>query len=241
MPNILVSVEHSPTECVVAVIREELLIPPTNLTVYEGNAAFFYCTPNMNIIDINQEQFRSWLQKQKISKSQEGCSNQGLWNKEKCPLQESEELVFLPDNSLFIQNVTSSSPVQFCCTVKKPVCAYLNVLPSKGVRQPPTVALQPKNRTVKEGENIAIPCVVNGVPRPRVDWFKPSGKEVKRNKRHRVHALASNMLMINNASTRDSGVYRCDASNTVGQVTMNVTVIVIGEVGIIVICPVISF
>jgi hypothetical protein len=198
------------------VVKPELLIPPTNLTVYEGNPAYFYCTPETNV-DLEQLEGNRFP----------GCTNGGRWNKDKCPLNESEEMLFPPDNSLFIKNATLSHPVEFCCNVKMPKCAYLNTVPSRGLTHTPTIALQPKTKTVETGETVVIPCIVKSVPRSEIDWLKPNGKQVKRKSQHRVSVLSDNMLVIKNALTRDSGVYHCKASNTVGQVTMNVTIIVI--------------
>lgn len=220
-------------------ISDQLLVPPSDLTVYEGNAAQFSCLPDMTI---SRQQLISPTSNSSTTKH---CKLNGPWIKDGCPLQESEQTVFLPDGGLLIRNVSYSSQEkhQFCCIfavpgiMKGPFCAQLTVLRSSGVSQAPTIAVKPKDVTIQAGNNVVIPCVGKGVPSPHVSWYNPNGKEVKSKENCKVRVIEPGILIVEKAKPRNSGVYQCvvkaGSRQKVTNVTMNVSVIVSGDICII--------
>ena len=78
----------------------------------------------------------------------------------------------------------------------------------------PTVAVSPANMTVNESKTASFLCSVSGNPKPVSTWSKLEGKSEKI-----VSATTDGhgKLILPNAAGSDSGVYKCSASNILGQ------------------------
>ncbi|XP_062502437.1 neogenin-like isoform X2 [Corticium candelabrum] len=212
------------------------LIPPSNITVYEGNAAYFYCLPNFTISR------RGLITIMPNSTSHVYCGHGlGTWNRDRCQLQDSEQFHFLSDGSLLVRNVSSSkNKYEFCCTVTTrykrkrirgstnyivkrrgigPKCAYLTVKQSSGVKRALNISVTPRNISVHARSDIFIPCIATGVPSPEVVWTNPDGNEVHVNglAKGRLEVIEPGVLKIRESRPSDSGVYRCVARNKHGQ------------------------
>jgi len=78
--------------------------------------------------------------------------------------------------------------------------------------------------TVKEKQDITLPCKATGFPPPVITWYKDGkviGEERKQfKKRH---------LEIKNIAFEDHGVYTCTAENLLGRVQLSVNVTVKGK------------
>uniref|UniRef100_A0AAV2LFU4 Ig-like domain-containing protein n=1 Tax=Knipowitschia caucasica TaxID=637954 RepID=A0AAV2LFU4_KNICA len=85
------------------------------------------------------------------------------------------------------------------------------------VTAPPTLAMQPKSRTVGDLErNVEIPCVATGVPQPRMEWFKDTVPLSKlANPRYKVTMAAG--LTVRRVQPGDGGVFQCIARNAAGE------------------------
>ncbi|XP_035703436.1 papilin isoform X2 [Folsomia candida] len=75
------------------------------------------------------------------------------------------------------------------------------------------------------GNDIVIPCEVEGYPQPSVHWFH---EDVPVESDDRVRIFNQNELRIFNSTTQDAGSYRCDAVNEYGSSSSSVTISVEG-------------
>jgi len=75
------------------------------------------------------------------------------------------------------------------------------------------------------GSEIAINCDVQGYPEPRVTWYKDESRIIADN---RIQLTSNYTVIIGNAETSDSGSYRCEAANLLGQSVSIISVSVDG-------------
>ena len=88
----------------------------------------------------------------------------------------------------------------------------------------PTVAVLPANMTVNESKTASFQCSVSGNPKPVSTWSKLEGKSEKI-----LSATTDGKLILSNAAGSDSGVYKCSASNILGQAQVLVRLVVKGK------------
>jgi hypothetical protein len=75
------------------------------------------------------------------------------------------------------------------------------------------------------GSEVSIPCEVEGYPPPTVHWYHDDSP-VPQTDRTR---MVDNELRISNATTADSGSYRCDAVNEYGASSASISIVVEGN------------
>ncbi|XP_015756507.1 PREDICTED: hemicentin-2-like isoform X2 [Acropora digitifera] len=85
----------------------------------------------------------------------------------------------------------------------------------------PTVAVSPAKMTVNESKTASFQCSVSGNPKPVSTWSKLEGKSEKS-----LSATSDGKLILLNAAGSDSGVYKCSASNILGQAQSLVQLVV---------------
>lgn len=149
-----------------------------------------------------------------------------LWIKNNHPVEFSDRIKQLDNGSLVIYDSTSSDAGEYKCVATNDAGSSEGVA-MLTVRMPPTFELQPKNTRVDEGHMVTFDCVAEGEPTPEVSWMKnftPVPSE------GRFAKLANNSLRIVATQFSDSGLYRCFASNFLGEsyVEANLTVVVHG-------------
>ena len=88
----------------------------------------------------------------------------------------------------------------------------------------PTVAVSPAKMTVNESKTASFQCSVSGNPKPVSTWSKLEGKSEKI-----LSATTDGKLILSNAARSDSGVYKCSASNILGQTQALVRLVVNGK------------
>ena len=88
----------------------------------------------------------------------------------------------------------------------------------------PTVAASPAKMTVNESKTASFQCSVSGNPKPVSTWSKLEGKSEKI-----LSATTAGKLILLNAAGSDSGVYKCSASNILGQAQARVRLVVNGK------------
>ena len=76
----------------------------------------------------------------------------------------------------------------------------------------PTVAVSPAKMTVNESKTASFQCSVSGNPKPVSTWSKLEGKSEKN-----LSVTTDGKLILPNAAGSDSGIYKCSASNILGQ------------------------
>jgi len=76
----------------------------------------------------------------------------------------------------------------------------------------PTVAVSPASLTVNESGSASFQCSVNGNPEPSVVWNKADNQS-----KISQSVVSGGKLLVQNVKESDSGVYKCSASNILGQ------------------------
>ena len=84
----------------------------------------------------------------------------------------------------------------------------------------PVVAVSPAKLTVNEGGTASFQCSVNGNPEPALKWGK---------KESQTELSQSGTLLLTKVTGSDSGVYKCSASNILGQEEALVQLVVNGK------------
>ena len=75
----------------------------------------------------------------------------------------------------------------------------------------PTVAVSPAKLTVNEGRSASFQCSVTGNPDPTVVWSRVHSQSVLSQS-----AVSGGILRFRNVKESDAGIYRCSASNILG-------------------------
>ena len=88
----------------------------------------------------------------------------------------------------------------------------------------PTVAVSPAKMTVNESKTASFQCSVSGNPKPVPTWSKLEAKSEKS-----LSATTDGKLILSNAAGSDAGVYKCSASNILGQAQALVRLVVNGK------------
>ena len=83
------------------------------------------------------------------------------------------------------------------------------------------VAVSPAKMTVNESKTASFQCSVSSNPKPVSTWSKLEGKSEKI-----LSATTDGKLILPNAAGSDSGVYKCSASNILGQAQALVRLVV---------------
>uniref|UniRef100_A0A3P8VGY1 Ig-like domain-containing protein n=1 Tax=Cynoglossus semilaevis TaxID=244447 RepID=A0A3P8VGY1_CYNSE len=110
---------------------------------------------------------------------------------------------------------TISDAGKYRCGAKNPV-GYIEKLIILEVGQKPYILTRPKGvlRTMS-GEPIALHCLAEGIPTPRIHWTIPGG-----------HTL-NGTLIIYETTLHDRGNYICRAQNSAGEAVLTVPLVVI--------------
>ncbi|XP_029998200.1 hemicentin-1 [Sphaeramia orbicularis] len=80
------------------------------------------------------------------------------------------------------------------------------------------------SREMISGENITLNCFAEGNPSPLVQWYHPPAVNV-----HTTRGQQSISISVTGATSTNAGVYICGATNKVGSMSRNVTLIMKGE------------
>uniref|UniRef100_A0A4W4G2Q4 Fibroblast growth factor receptor-like 1 n=1 Tax=Electrophorus electricus TaxID=8005 RepID=A0A4W4G2Q4_ELEEL len=108
-----------------------------------------------------------------------------------------------------------------------PYISFTNVCNLSDCFYPPWVSrMVAERQTVRLGHTVRLPCPVEGEPAPLVVWVK-DGRTVHAGW-GRFH-VRRHSLRIMEVEVEDSGIYACHAANGFGSVSLNFTLIVIGE------------
>ncbi|KAL1456925.1 hypothetical protein WDU94_001611, partial [Cyamophila willieti] len=78
----------------------------------------------------------------------------------------------------------------------------------------PRLLVKPFDMTATAGSSVEMPCKPDGEPVPRVTWTKDD-VDLVQDKTHKIHRTGS--LRLYNIGPQDSGLYRCTATNILGE------------------------
>ena len=92
---------------------------------------------------------------------------------------------------------------------------------------PHFVAKPAPSMTVKENQNMTLPCKATGFPPPVITWYK-DGHVIEEERKH----FKKRHLEIMNILYEDHGIYTCTAENLLGRVQLSVNVTVNGKCSI---------
>ena len=88
----------------------------------------------------------------------------------------------------------------------------------------PVIAVSPAKLTVNESETASFQCSVTGNPEPAITWSKRDGQlDITQS------AVSRGTLLLKKVVGSDSGVYKCSASNILGQAEALVELVVNGK------------
>ncbi|KAM4703219.1 basement membrane-specific heparan sulfate proteoglycan core protein [Rhinophrynus dorsalis] len=128
------------------------------------------------------------------------------WSKLRAPLPWQHQVV---NNTLIIPKVAQQDSGQYICNASN-TNGYSEVYITLDVEMPPYTTTLPEATSVSAGEVIEIQCLAHGTAPLRYQWTKVNGSLPDR------AAVRGSILHINQATPRDTGTYRCVASNKVG-------------------------
>ena len=92
---------------------------------------------------------------------------------------------------------------------------------------PHFVTKPPPSMTVKEKQNVTLPCKATGFPPPEITWYKDGYIKEEAAKHFKKRNLE-----ITNILYADHGIYTCTAENLLGRVQLSVNVTVNGKCSI---------
>lgn len=123
----------------------------------------------------------------------------------------------------YIDNVQLSDTGVYTCTAHN-AAGTISHNASLTVLEPPFFTRQMKDLTAAVGEPAVLECNAEGSPRPDIRWFKDGEPfELEEGMHLTDH---DRYLIIMSAESRDSGVYVCEASNTLDVQTDSAKLIV---------------
>jgi hypothetical protein len=90
------------------------------------------------------------------------------------------------------------------------------------VQYPPSFVSPPANQEVLIYTSAIFRCVANGNPEPEIQWLKDG---VRLTSSDEVYLIGSDMI-IPRAQPHHAGMYKCNASNSVGSTSAEATLLV---------------
>ena len=88
----------------------------------------------------------------------------------------------------------------------------------------PAIAVSPAKLTVNEGSSTSFHCSVTGNPEPAVTWSRVHSQSGLSQS-----AVSGGMFRLRNVKGSDAGIYRCSATNILGNAHQDTQLIVNGE------------
>ena len=91
----------------------------------------------------------------------------------------------------------------------------------------PTIAVSPAKLIVNEGSSASFQCSVTGNPKPAVTWSRVNSQSLLSQS-----AVSGGMLRLRNVKGSEAGIYRCSATNILGNAKEDSQLVVNGECSI---------
>ncbi|XP_061624718.1 hemicentin-1 isoform X2 [Phyllopteryx taeniolatus] len=121
--------------------------------------------------------------------------------------------------TLHIRGVQEVDAGQYKCVASSPA-GTSSATVAVEVGAGPLFSEAPVDVAAHVGENITLPCVARGLPRPTVTWYTQDGRQIlTRAETHsRKMQLENGFLLIHSVWLDDEGPYTCEATNQFGTV-----------------------
>ncbi|XP_061672486.1 hemicentin-1 [Syngnathoides biaculeatus] len=131
--------------------------------------------------------------------------------------------------SLHIRGVQEVDAGQYKCVASSPA-GTSSATVTLEVGAGPLFSEAPVDRAANVGENVTLPCVARGFPRPTVTWYTQDGRPIlPRTESHsRKMQMENGFLLIQSVWLDDEGPYICEATNQFGTVKAEARVSVTG-------------
>ncbi|MEQ2226996.1 hypothetical protein ILYODFUR_033149 [Ilyodon furcidens] len=125
----------------------------------------------------------------------------------------------LPSGSLRITDVRLIDSKLYTCTAENPA-GNVSLSYNLHIQAKPRIQPAPSILKAMLGHTVALPCVVQGEPRPEISWFHNG---------QRVGNKNSTPLRIHPVGLADQGTYECVAKNSAGKETLEIKLEILGE------------
>lgn len=127
---------------------------------------------------------------------------------------------------LHLRNIQERDVGNFQCIITNKFGSAYTHKANITIHEYPEFIKTPNNVTVKVGTTARFNCSAKGEPKPKIVWNKNGGNFLAANE-NRFHVMtADDVFFIAQVKPEDEGVYRCTASNSEGQISINVTLTV---------------
>jgi hypothetical protein len=133
------------------------------------------------------------------------------------------------DNSLVISNTMKRHQGSYTCVVENNYQSVNQTTRLTVLGEVPSFISTEKDVRALESTNLTISCQANGLPLPKIQWFRDDGKNIERDERFSKAFLGD--LTIINVQMLDQRNYTCRASNVYGDIETVSSVEVIKKSG----------
>uniref|UniRef100_A0A8C0VE26 Ig-like domain-containing protein n=1 Tax=Cyanistes caeruleus TaxID=156563 RepID=A0A8C0VE26_CYACU len=128
---------------------------------------------------------------------------------------------FLPLGSMKISETQVTDSGMYICVATN-IAGNVTQSVKLSVHVPPRIHRGPQVLKVQAGQQVELPCSVQGVPAPSVSWFRGTGAVPTDG--GKFAQSPDGALGINSIQLPDAGLYTCVATNIAGSDTVEVTV-----------------
>ncbi|XP_033105528.1 hemicentin-1-like isoform X2 [Anneissia japonica] len=119
------------------------------------------------------------------------------------------------NETLWIGEVQLTDNADYICVASN-IAGNISKTFNVHVWVPPTIVPDERVWTVHEGDAVVLPCIVQGIPTPEVEWQKDGRAIKRRSQRHTK--LDTGSLEIISAIKTDTGTYICSVRNDAGAI-----------------------
>uniref|UniRef100_A0A1S4GUJ9 Peroxidase n=2 Tax=Anopheles gambiae TaxID=7165 RepID=A0A1S4GUJ9_ANOGA len=156
-----------------------------------------------------------------------------VWLQEGSPIRSESDgrITLLPDGSLRIDEIVPADAGQYACIARNSLgesrsrtasLAVNNEVVESEAEAPKFLRTPADPLELLEGEPIVLDCVVTGAPTPSILW-KFNNENIQNG---RIKLFGNGSLILPTSTLDDGGIYTCCAGNALGNISVNVTVLV---------------